>query len=64
MTTILERETAKIYEFPVGRRPSTNRRPETAETPAQRVSTRVSQSAFGSWYHEAAVREDDVVRER
>jgi Protein of unknown function (DUF2735) len=64
MTTTLERETAKIYEFPVSPRPSTNRRPETAETAARRASKRVSQSAFGSWYHEAAVREDDVARER
>ena len=57
MATTAPRESAEIFQFPTGGRAGLSARTaaarQTAEMPAN-----VANIAFGSWYHEEAVRED------
>lgn len=65
MTTTSQRETAKIYQFPIGGRTGLRRDravAQPAETPA---TTRVSKAVFsGSWYHEEAIRDSEQAGQR
>ncbi len=61
MNTGLNRETARIYQFPVGGR-SGQRRAEPTNTAD--LAARVSEVVCGSgWYHEAAIQESKPGRE-
>jgi hypothetical protein len=67
MNTSLNHGSAKIYQFPAGGRSALGgRRPEEAKAAtADQGSLRVSEAACGgSWYHEAAIQEASLVRER
>ena len=64
MNTSLNHGSAKIYQFPVGGRSAlANRGRDEAKTASDLASSRVSEVAFGSWYHEAAIQESKPVRE-
>lgn len=57
MTSNLHRESATIYQFPVGGRTALNRRPaDKTSTPL--ANERADISYGGSWYHDEAVREE------
>lgn len=65
MTSISNRETAKIYQFPAGGRaamragrPIVNQIDEIQAAAATRVAI------GGSWYHEEAIRETEPVGKR
>jgi Protein of unknown function (DUF2735) len=66
MNTSLNHGSAKIYQFPAGGRAALGgRRLEETKTVADLGSPRVSEAACSSgWYHEAAIREAEPVRER
>jgi hypothetical protein len=66
MNTNLNRESAKIYQFPVGGRSAIDRRRYQETTSAtDPASSRVSEVAYSdAWYHEAAIQESNPVRER
>ena len=60
MTTSVERESAKIYQFPTKRRPATGRfdGPNFVTTIA---SPNVAPTEFGSgWYHDEAIADDQA----
>ena len=63
MNTSLNHGSAKIYQFPVGGRSALAGRSNEAKTASDLASSRVSEVAFGSWYHEAAIQESKPVRE-
>lgn len=56
MTANFQRESAKIYQFPVRGRIA-GAGPFTAANPAAVVSAQVAQALGGSWYHEEAIQE-------
>jgi hypothetical protein len=56
MTASFERETAKIFQFPVrGRFAGPGQ--FTDAKPAALVSSQVAKALSGSWYHEEAIQE-------
>lgn len=64
MTGNFQRQTAKIYKFPVMARAVPGIRGEPADS-AFDPSQRFSDAAFGgSWYHEAAVEEAEKNRKQ
>jgi hypothetical protein len=56
MTTELSASTAKIYQFPPRGRYASGRVEQSKAEP-------VSEVAFGSWYHEAAIEESKRAHE-
>lgn len=59
MTTNLHKESATIYQFPVGGRAGlADRRAPVGQTPPRVYETVCS----GSWYHEEAIREAEASR--
>ena len=66
MNTSLNRESAKIYQFPAGGRAALGgRRYDETRTATGLASSRVSEVAVGgAWYHEAAIQEAKPVCER
>jgi Protein of unknown function (DUF2735) len=64
MNTSLNHGSARIYQFPVGGRSALGGRGyDQTKAVADLASSRVSEVAFGSWYHEAAIQESKPVRE-
>jgi hypothetical protein len=64
MTGNFQRQTAKIYKFPIMARtvPGTRREPDDS---AFDLSNRFSDAAFGgSWYHEAAIKDAEGNRKQ
>ncbi len=59
MTANYVRDTATIYQFPVGGRAGLAGRRIAFEQPAPRVNEVVNS---GSWYHEEAIREAELSR--
>lgn len=57
MNTNARRESAEIFQFPTGGRAGVAAR-STAARQAAEIPAHVANIAFGSWYHEEAVRED------
>jgi len=66
MNTGLSYGSAKIYQFPVGGRSAVGgRRIGDTFTAADLTSLGVSEAACdGSWYHEAAIQECQLLRDR
>jgi hypothetical protein len=58
MTTTMQRETAKIYEFPAGGRTSRNAWPSSKPASHPPPAKLAKIEYGGSWYHEAAVEEE------
>jgi hypothetical protein len=56
VTANFQRESAKIYQFPVRGR-TTGLGQFSAAQPAMMMSAQVAQALGGSWYHEEAVQE-------
>ena len=56
MTANLTRESAQIFQFPVGGRAGMKRDLETVQAP------RIADIAVGGWYHEEAIRDDKPTR--
>jgi hypothetical protein len=65
MTTALNHESAKIYQFPSGGRASlAGRRYGEIKTVADLASSRVNEVAVGgAWYHEAAIQDAKPVQD-
>jgi hypothetical protein len=66
MNSSLNQGSARIYQFPAGGRAALGGRKhdETKPTADQELS-RVSEAAFGGgWYHEAAIQESELERNR
>lgn len=61
MTTSARHETAKIYAFPPRGRLAEGR-DVTAKASGAQPSHRAPEIDFGSWYHQAAVQEDQRTR--
>ncbi len=62
MTASVQRETAKIYEFPAGGRAGRNSRlgQHLAMTNLEREMALLPNTVYGdSWYHDVAIAEDD-----
>ena len=59
MTSNHQRESARIYQFPVGGRAGLAGRYETARQAAPRYN---EIAVGGSWYHEEAIREAELAR--
>lgn len=59
MTTNLHKESATIYQFPVGGRAglASRRAPVNPTTPSVHET-----ACSGSWYHEEAIRDAEVTR--
>lgn len=55
MTANQSRESAQIFQFPVGGRAGLRTTRELAPAPAPRMA---NVAAGGSWYHEEAIRDD------
>ena len=66
MNGSVNRESAKIYQFPVGGRAAiAGRGSEETKSAAGPGPSRVNEIAVaGAWYHEAAIQESRPVRER
>ena len=66
MNPTLNNGSAKIYQFPAGRRAGSGSRPggETGSSPEQGSSSVDTVACSGSWYHEAAIQEAKPARER
>jgi hypothetical protein len=66
MTTALNHESAKIYQFPSGGRAAlAGRRYSEIKSTAELPATRVSDIAVGgAWYHDAAIQEAKPVQDR
>ena len=58
MTTKIERESAKIYTFPVKARAVTGHAAEQAKQARVVMMPRVANVAFDAWYHQAAIQEE------
>jgi hypothetical protein len=58
MTTTMQRETAKIYEFPAGARTSRNAWPNSKPASHPQPAKLAKIEYGSSWYHEAAVEEE------
>ncbi|WGD29761.1 DUF2735 domain-containing protein [Ancylobacter sp. WKF20] len=56
MSASVHRESATIYQFPVGGRAGATSR--SADDRARREAAQVPAICFGSWYHEDAIKED------
>lgn len=65
MNGSLNRESAKIYQFPVGGRSAlAGRRSEDTRSANGIGASRVNEVALaGAWYHEAAIQESKPVRD-
>ena len=58
MTTNQGRESAQIFQFPVGGRPALKRNlPDVTDAPRM-----ANIAVGGSWYHEEAIRDDKPTR--
>jgi Protein of unknown function (DUF2735) len=58
MTPSSQRESAKIYQFPLKRRAPAGGQRDAAPREIEAVMPRYASAAFGSgWYHEAAIEE-------
>jgi Protein of unknown function (DUF2735) len=58
MTMSFQRESAKIYQFPVRGAAQANKRIAQVNTASGLKSIQYAEAAFGgSWYHEAAIRD-------
>ncbi|WP_041801525.1 DUF2735 domain-containing protein [Rhodopseudomonas palustris] len=55
MDKLIERTSAKIYQFPLRERIVANARGETAPM----VATRPPRATGGAWYHDAAIQESN-----
>ncbi|MEO6842170.1 MAG: DUF2735 domain-containing protein [Bradyrhizobium sp.] len=66
MSTGLNQESAKIYQFPAGGRSALGgRRYDEAKTASDLASARVTETnCSGSWYHQAAIDESKPAWER
>jgi len=65
MTTTIHRESAKIYQFPMGGRAGLASLRSAAKPADDRFGAPSPQIVFGGgWYHDAAVQEADQVRKR
>lgn len=58
MATTMQRETAKIFEFPAGGRAIRNARPSSKPASHPPPAKLVKIEYGSSWYHEAAVEEE------
>jgi hypothetical protein len=64
MTTSLNQESAKIYQFPAGGRAALGGRRYGETKTADIASALAGDSACsGSWYHEAAIQDSKPVRD-
>lgn len=63
MTASIQRETAMIYTFPAGGRAGVKARLAgyLGETTLEREAAALPAIAWDSWYHDAAIAEDDRV---
>lgn len=62
MTSITNRETAKIYEFPAGGRAALRTGRPVAKPIDEMQAAAASRAIVGgSWYHEEAIRETEPV---
>lgn len=65
MTAGLQRESAKIYQFPSRGRMAAGGRREDAKPALELTLPRASRVEYGSgWYHEAAIQEAEQGRRR
>lgn len=65
MTTVANRETAKIYQFPAGGRAGLRTdRPVVKPIDEMQAAAATRAVVGGSWYHEEAIRETDPVGKR
>jgi Protein of unknown function (DUF2735) len=65
MTTVRNRETAKIYQFPISTRaPAVRSRENGERSPSVRVVGPASIDFGECWYHAAAIAHDEVPRKR
>jgi hypothetical protein len=63
MTTRFHRQSAKIYQFPIGMRTAPDVHRKENEGVAELKMSQFSDAAFGSgWYHEAAIQEAEQSR--
>ena len=64
MTTSLNQESAKIYQFPTGGRAALGGR-RYGETKTTDIASAMAgdSACSGSWYHEAAIQESQPVRD-
>jgi len=64
MTTSLNQESAKIYQFPAGGRAALGGRRYSETKTNDTASARAGDSACsGSWYHEAAIQDANPLRD-
>jgi uncharacterized protein DUF2735 len=70
MTMKVNKEPAKIFEFPAGGRasfvgPRSRAKGTAHQTPSQIVRAQIVRAEFGrGWYHEAAIQETEPARKR
>lgn len=64
MTTSLNQESARIYQFPAGGRSALGGRSYLDAQPAIDAAHINSAACSGSWYHEAAIEESKPTWER
>ncbi len=63
MSTCLHRDSARIYQFPVGGRAGVERLREEV-MPTSTPAPQAVHVACGSWYHDEAIEEDARERQR
>jgi Protein of unknown function (DUF2735) len=64
MNTGLNEGSAKIYQFPVGGRAAlAGRRYDETKTPDIASASSGDSACSGSWYHQAAIDESNLVRD-
>ncbi len=66
MNTTLHRETAKIYEFPIGGRAAFNTARRLSQASVEALASARSAKVVygGNWYHEEALEDVDPARQR
>jgi hypothetical protein len=66
MNTSLHRETAKIYQFPIGGRAAFNASRRLTQASVEALApARAARVVYGgNWYHEEALQDDDPARQR
>lgn len=64
MSTVIRGESAKIYQFPLRGRFAGQRRDAGAAMPAASVPQATATTYGEAWYHEEAIREDELQRKR